>query len=117
MKQYQIFYLLAGFVACIGLAGYLRTGSPIPLLINGIIGLITIVAGWTLAKRYSGGRLFAVIWSFICTGLYTYMTFMPVEAHTNPRPGSKYMFGSMALFSLIALVSTVRNKQKQMRSE
>lgn len=117
MKQYQIFYLLAGFVACIGLAGFLRTGSPIPLVINCIIGLITIVAGWTLAKQINGGRLFAIIWSLICTGLFTYMTFMPVEAHTNPRPGSKYMFGSMALFSLIALLSTIRNKQKESISQ
>ena len=87
-----------------GAVGYIRTGSMTPVLITGSIALITILLG--LLIRHGSRSLISitVIWLIVNVLLNTYMTIGRVAAHAESRAGSGWIFGSMALFSLVALI-------------
>lgn len=111
MKPHQVIWALALFVFLIGILGYVRTGAAVPILINGVIAAITFLIAFMLYQKVNGAWFVSVIWLIASVVLYGYMTFFQVEAHASPRPGQPIIFGSMALFALIALVVVLRSRR------
>jgi hypothetical protein len=100
--------LLGAYMILMGVVGYVHTGSPMPILISGGLGVITALCGYFIGRGYHVFARIGVIWLVVMTGMMGYMTFGRVSAHQNPTPLSEFIFGSMGLFSLWALISLVR---------
>ncbi|HOD66753.1 MAG TPA: hypothetical protein PLR32_09000 [candidate division Zixibacteria bacterium] len=118
MKPHYLLILLALAMLAGGAVGLARTGSPIPLLINSALALLTLILALVVSRDSRRVLLAATVWVALCVLLYTYMTIIPPAAHNPSRPGSKYLFGSMALVALIVLVGLsggLRRRRSQRR--
>ena len=111
MKSHQFVWALALYIFLIGFVGFFRTGSAVPILINGVIAAITGLLATLLYQKVNGARVVTSLWLAASVGLYGYMTFFRVEAHANPRAGQPIIFGSMALFALLAFIAVIRSKR------
>jgi len=116
MSPSSVLKALAVFVVVVGVIGYVRTDSIVPIIINSIICMITWYLAIMLSRKESWGRRAAIIWLTCTSLLYTYMVFGPMAGHQEPKPGYWILFGSMALFSIVALVSVMREKQEVVES-
>lgn len=102
---------LGGYMILMGITGFIRTGSPTALYINGGIALATIVLGYFWGRNLAGGIGNVVIgWVALNSVLLSYMTFKRIAAHAETRAGSELIFGSMAVFSIIVLVLLIRHR-------
>jgi hypothetical protein len=111
MKSHQFVWALALYTFLIGFVGYFRTGSAVPILITGVIAVITGLLATLLYQKVNGAKIVTLLWLAASVCLYGYMTFFRVAAHANPRSGQPIIFGSMALFTLLAFVVVVRSKK------
>ncbi len=111
MKSHQFVWAFALYVFLIGFVGYFRTGSTVPILINGVIAVITVLIAFFLYRKLTFARVGIAIWLASLTGLYGYLTFFRIAAHAHPHPGQPLIFGSMALFALMALIVVIRSKK------
>ena len=116
MRKKQLLYGLALFMACMGVVTWLRTGSFVPFIITGSIGLITGLLGLLVKRGSRTAFVAATGWLALITLLLGYQVFVTIGAHTNPRPGSKVIFGIMALAYLSCLVYFIVHPQSQPRS-
>lgn len=112
MKPSVLVMALGGFMILMGIIGYIRTGSPTAIFINGGIAAVTILLGYFMGK---GNPMLANItlgWTAIVTIMLGFMTFKRINAamHGTAREGSEYIFGSMALFALIVLIVLIRSR-------
>ena len=112
MKSHQFVWAFALYVFLIGFVGYFRTGSAVPVLINGIIAAISALIALFLFRKITFARIATAVWLAAMTCLYSYLTFFRIAAHANPPPGEPLIFGSMALFALIALAVVVRFREQ-----
>ncbi len=111
MKLHYWIIALGVYMLAMGIVGYVRTGSPTALFINGGIAVATMVLGY-----FAGGSptlmKFCIGWVALNTVLLSYMTFKRIAAHSEVRAGSEYIFGTMAVFSLIVLILLIRDLMK-----
>ena len=105
------FWGLALYVFLIGFVGYFRTGSTVPILITGVIAAITALLAFLLYQKMNGAKVVTSLWLAASVCLYGYMTFFRIAAHANPQSGQPIIFGSMALFALLALVVLLGSKR------
>lgn len=102
---------LGGYMILMGITGFIRTGSPTALYINGGIALATLLLGYFWGRNLAGGMANVVIgWVALNSVLLSYMTFKRIAAHAEARAGSELIFGSMAVFSIIVLVLLIRHR-------
>ena len=99
---------LGAYMLLMGVVGFLHTGSPVPIFISGGLGIITALFGYFIGRGLHVFARIGVVWLVVMTGLMGYMTFGRISAHANPTPVSSFIFGSMGLFSLLALVHLIR---------
>lgn len=104
MKIHYIIIALGAYMLAMGIIGYIRTGSPTALYINGSFALITLILGY-----FNGGGnplLFKITlgWVVLNAGILSYLTVKRIAAHSQTRAGSELIFGSMALFAIIVAV-------------
>jgi hypothetical protein len=113
MTPTTIVYSLSAFIFLIGWLGLYRTGSWIPVIISGAIALITFALGYWRETAAAGsyGHWALIGWLVICVGLFLASAFELVGAHTNPQPGSRWIFLSEALFAVLALIAVVMDKK------
>ena len=113
MKTHYVIMALGVYMLAMGIIGYVRTGSPTALYINGGFALTTIVLGYlngggnTLLYKVTLG------WTALMTVMLSYLTVKRIAAHSQTRAGSEFIFGSMALFALIVTIVMIM----RMRSE
>jgi hypothetical protein len=108
LKLHYWIIALGVYMLAMGVLGYIRTGSPTALFINGGIAVATIVLGYL---NGGGNPLLWKItlgWVGLNTILLGYMTVKRIAAHAETRAGSELIFGSMALFALIVLILMIR---------
>lgn len=103
---------LGGFMILMGIVGYIRTGSPTAIFINGGIALVTVLLGYFMER---GNPMLANVtlgWVGLVTVILSFMTVKRINAvmHGTAREGSEYIFGSMALFALIVLIVLIRSR-------
>lgn len=104
MKIHFLIMALGAFMLTMGILGYVRTGSPTALYVNGSFALVTIALGY-----FNGGGnelLFKITlgWVALLTVMLSYLTIKRIAAHAQARAGSELIFGSMALFALIVTI-------------
>lgn len=105
MKVHYLIMALGAYMLAMGILGYVRTGSPTALYINGSFALVTIALGY-----FNGGgnaMLYKVTlgWVVVLTAMLSYLTIKRIAAHAEARAGSELIFGSMALFALIVAIT------------
>jgi hypothetical protein len=111
MKVHYWVIALGAYMLLMGIVGYIRTGSPTALYINGGIATATILIGYFWGRNITGMMGNVVIgWVIINSLLLSYMTFKRIAAHADARAGSEFIFGSMALFSIIVLILLIRHR-------
>lgn len=110
MKTGIIVIVLGVYIFAMGMLGLARTSSFTPLFISGSIAAVTIWLGWLLSTGIRSARSFALGWLAVLVAALVYMTFGRIPAHADPNLGSIAIFGSMALFSLAALVIVFRSR-------
>lgn len=112
MKPPLLVMILGGYMIAMGIVGYIRTGSPTAIFINGGIALVTILLGYFMGRGNVMLSNITLGWVGLVTVLLSFMTFKRVNemAHGTARAGSEYIFGSMALFALIVLIVLIRNR-------
>jgi hypothetical protein len=104
LKVHLVVIVLGIYIFAMGMVGMARTGAFTPLYISGAIAAVTVWVGWLLGKGLRPVRNFALTWLTIITAALAYMSFGRTPAHGDPDATSTLIFGSMALFTLIALV-------------
>jgi len=104
MKKEYAVVLLGVYMLAMGAIGFIRTGSLTPVSITGSIAVITIALGCLIRHGSRSLMIFTAIWLTLNVLMNTYMTIGQVVAHAESRAGSGWIFGSMALFSLVALI-------------
>ena len=94
---------LGVYMLLMGIIGYIRTKSPTALFVNGGIALGTILLGCLAGK--AGTTLFSITlgWLVVVTLVLIIMTLKRLRAGAAARRGSVFIFGSMAVFSLLVL--------------
>jgi hypothetical protein len=112
MKPSVLVMALGGFMILMGIVGYIRTGSPTAIFINGGIALVTVLLGYFMGR---GNPMLANVtlgWVGLVTVILSFMTVKRINAamHGTAREGSEYIFGSMALFALIVLIVLIRSR-------
>lgn len=102
---------LGGYMIIMGILGFIRTGSPTALYINGGIALVTVLIGYFWGRNLGGvlGPV-AIGWVALNSVLLGYMTFKRIAAHAETRAGSEFIFGSMAVFAVIVLILLIRHR-------
>ncbi|MCC6964492.1 MAG: hypothetical protein IT585_14665 [candidate division Zixibacteria bacterium] len=116
MKLHYWIIALGIYMLAMGILGYIRTGSPTALFVNGGIAVATIVLGY-----FNGGGSPLLLkitlgWVALNTIMLTYLTFKRIAAHSQARAGSEFIFGSMALFSLVVAILLIREVMRGLRS-
>lgn len=104
MKIHYIIMALGAYMLAMGIIGYVRTGSPTALYINGSFALTTLILGY-----FNGGGnplLFKITlgWVALNAVMLSYLTVKRIAAHSQTRAGSELIFGSMALFAIIVAI-------------
>lgn len=107
---------LGAYMLAMGIVGYVRTGSPTALCINGGFALTTIALGY-----FNGGGsalLYKITlgWTVLMTLMLSYLTIKRVAAHSQTRAGSELIFGSMALFALIVTIVMILRMKNEAAS-
>ena len=111
MKLHYWVIALGAYMMLMGIVGYVRTGSPTALYINGGIALATIILGYLWGKNLSGSMgTVVLVWVALNTVMLGYMTFKRIAAHAETRAGSELIFGSMAVFAMIVLIQLIRHR-------
>jgi hypothetical protein len=110
MKEYRFIFLLAGWILAMGIAGFVRTGASMPIILNGSIAVITTILGFWLINRGKTAYFTTIIWLSMGCLVYTYMAIFGVSAHQNPTFGTYFIFSSMAIFCLLAIVKLLTKK-------
>ncbi len=103
MKKHYLVILLGLYMLAMGVLGYVRTGSTTPIYITGSLAVVTILLGLLLRTGSRAVLKTTIVWIALNVLLNTYMTVGRVAAHAEARPGSKWIFGSMAFLALLAL--------------
>ena len=111
MKAHVWIVILGIYMLAMGITGYVRTGSPTALYINGGIAVATIIIGFLVSKGIGAMRVVSIAWVGINTFMLSFMTYKRL---TNPdaREGSELIFGSMALLALIVLIVLLTGKKE-----
>ena len=111
MKAYVWIIILGVYILAMGITGYVRTGSPTALYINGGIALVTIIIGFLVSKGIGVMRVISMSWVGIITLMLSFMTYKRL---TNPdaREGSELIFGSMAALALIVFIVLFTGKKE-----
>jgi uncharacterized membrane protein len=112
-KVRNLIIWLGVYMLLMGVVGFLDTGSTVPIFISGGLGAITALFGFFIGRGLHAFARIGVIWLVCMTGLMGYMTFGRISAHANPTPLTSFIFGSMGLFSLVALVHLIRWRIRQ----
>ena len=112
-KVRNLIIWLGAYMLLMGVVGYIHTGSPVPIFISGGLGVITALFGYFIGRGLHAFARIGVIWLVTMTGMMGYMTFGRISAHANPTPVTSLIFGSMGLFSLLALVNLIRWRIRQ----
>ncbi len=112
MKLHYWIIALGVYMLAMGIVGYVRTGSPTALFINGGIAVATMVLGYFAGGGNATFMKFCIGWVALNTVMLGYMTFKRIAAHSEVRAGSEYIFGTMAVFSLIVLILLIRDLMK-----
>lgn len=111
MKLHYWVIALGAYMLLMGIVGYVRTGSPTALYINGGIALATIVLGYLWGKNLASSMgTVVLVWVALNTVMLGYMTFKRIAAHAETRAGSELIFGSMAVFAMIVLIQLIRHR-------
>lgn len=116
MKTHYWIIALGVYMLAMGIVGYVRTGSPTALYINGGFALTTIVLGY-----FNGGGsplLYKITlgWTVLMTLMLSYLTVKRIAAHSQTRAGSEFIFGSMALFALIVTIVMILRMKSEAAS-
>ena len=112
-KVRNLIIWLGAYMLLMGVIGFLHTGSIVPIFISGGLGALTASFGYFIGRGFHAFARIGVIWLVFLTGLMGYMTFGRISAHADPTPLTSFIFGSMGLFSLVALVHLVRWRIRQ----
>jgi hypothetical protein len=104
----RVYFGLAIYFGAVGVFGLLRTGSVVPLLITGGAGVITALLGMRLRVGSHIARKLGLVWFVTFATASLYSAFGSISAHTQARPEAIYIFLSMALLCVVALVLTIR---------
>jgi hypothetical protein len=107
MKRHYLLIALGVYMLAMGVIGWLRTDAATPLLITGTIGVITILFGIGLRGGSRNVLTYATIWVGLNVLVDTYLTIATVPAHDARREGSEWIFGTMAFFSALVLISLI----------
>lgn len=67
-----IVLVYGALLAAFGLLGYVKGGSLISLFIGGISGFLLILCAWAMFARHRRGADYALILTFLLTGLFIY---------------------------------------------
>jgi len=113
IKLKKTYLGLALYFVAVGVFSWFRTGSFVPFAITGGAGVITALIGYRLG---AGSRLapnFGLGWLVAFAGATLYSAFGRISAHTQTRPEARYLFLSMALLCLAALVLTIREMKSR----
>lgn len=111
MKLHFWVIALGAYMLLMGIVGYIRTGSPTALYINGGIAVTTILLGYLWSRNLANSMgTVVLVWVALNTILLGYMTFKRIAAHAEARAGSELIFGSMAIFAMIVLIQLIRHR-------
>ncbi len=110
MKTNKVVIILGVYIFAMGIIAFIRTSSFTPLFFNGCIAAVTVWLGWLNGQGMRSVQSATQWWLTIIALLLGYLTFGPISAHPNPNIGSALIFGSMALFALLALILVIRSK-------
>lgn len=109
----KIIYIFCAYIVAIGLLAIYRTDSFIPLYINVGIAAVTLLIANLIRKGHEVARPVLTGWLAVLVLTYGYQAFKILAVHTNPRPGSKYIFASMAVMALLTLVITTKGNSSK----
>ncbi len=107
MKRGYLVILYGLYVLAMGIVGPVRTDSVVPLLITGGIALATVFMGFWIVRSSRAALTVTTIWIAVQTLVSVYMTVGRIPAHDPSREGSEWIFGTLALFAAIVLVSLI----------
>lgn len=108
MATHKLYWLIGLCFIGVGLFGWLRTGSLVPLVITGSAGFLTLLLGlWLRTPSYLAGIL-ALFWFAIFGSATLYSAFGKISAHTQARPEAVYLFLSMAILCGLGFAYTIR---------
>lgn len=111
MKLHYWVIALGAYMLLMGIVGYVRTGSPTALYINGSIAVATMLLGYFWGRNLGGAMgTVVLVWVALNTILLGYMTFKRIAAHAEARAGSELIFGSMAVLAMIVLIQLIRHR-------
>jgi hypothetical protein len=110
MKENRFIFLLAGWILAMGIAGFIRTGASMPIILNGSIAIITAILGFWLLNKGKPAYFTTLVWLSIGCLVYGYMAIFGVSAHQNPTFGTYFIFSSMAIFCLLTIVKLLTKK-------
>jgi len=104
---------LAVYFVGVGIFAWLRTGSVVPFAITGGAGALTALIGFQIKSDSQLALYFGIGWLAVFGSATMYSAFGRISAHTQTRPEALYLFLSMALLSLAALVLTIREMKSR----
>ena len=105
----KVYFGTAVYFLAVGVFGFFRTDSVVPLIITGSAGLITALLGMCAKGGSLLVRNLGLIWFAIFASASLYSAFGSISAHTQERPEAVYLFLSMALLCGFAFVITLRD--------
>ncbi len=116
-KLEKVYFRIASYFLAVGVFGFFRTDSVVPLIITGSAGLITALLGMRVKSGSLLVRNLGLIWFAIFALASLYSAFGSISAHTQARPEAVYLFLSMALLCGVALVYTLRDSRFTQNSD
>lgn len=116
MQIHFLIIALGAYMLAMGLLGYIRTGSPTALYVNGGFAIVTMILGYLTRNGNPTTYLVTMVWTSLITLMLGYLTFKRIAAHSQARKGSQYIFGSMALFALIVTIIMIAQRSQLISS-
>lgn len=104
MYTYLLVVGLGLYMLVMGIIGYRRTKSPTALYVNGGIAVITIILGLLMSKENPFASTALPIWLALNAVMLGYLTIKRIRMGAEARGGSKFIFGSMTILTILVLI-------------
>jgi len=117
LKPHTPVVFLSVYMFIVAVLALIRTGSYVPLLIAGSFALVTLVVGLLASRSGHVAVNIAIGWVVLVFLVEAFMTFNTARVHGATRPGGQYIFGSVAMLSLIALLLMILARRRAGRKK
>lgn len=112
LKTGTVIIVLGIYIFVMGVVGMMRMSSLTPVFIAGGIAAVTIWLGWLFGQGMRPVRSVTMWWLGIVTVAAGYLTFGRLSADGELNAVSISIYGSLALFTLLALVLVYKSAPK-----